>query len=364
MPRSEHSPPSIIQRVARGRSTPVLVALVVLFAVSPLLASGSLSRAAVLSMLPFAAVLVLASIGQSFVVQQGGLDFSVPGSISLATVIVTHHAASQSSRLVVAVLLVLLATTAAGALNGLLVAVARVPPIIATLGVGALLTGAAATIAKQSVVPATAGLTRFMGDRTLGVPNTFLIAVLAVAVVAAAVRWTGTGRRFQFAGMSPAAARVAGLPVTTLSIAGYAAAGAAYGIAGIVLAGYVSNPDLNAGDPYLLSTVAAVVLGGASLAGGRASTIATAAGAVFLSQLDQVALSSGADVWAQYVIQGAVIGLGISLRQVRTNVGRGWLDRLRRDTDVHSAAAPVAVANSTTLIGSVGDTEGKGDNHG
>jgi ribose transport system permease protein len=68
--------------------------------------------------------------------------------------------------------------------------------------------------------------------------------------------------------------------------------------------------------------VAAVVLGGASLAGGRASVIATAAGALFLTQLDQVVLSSGANVWAQYLIQGSVIGLGMALRLVPARVAR------------------------------------------
>jgi ribose transport system permease protein len=319
-------------RLARRGSLAVWVALIVLFAVSPLLASGSLGRSAILSMLPFAAVLMIAAIGQTLVIGQGGLDFSVPGAIALSAVIVAHVGADGHG-IVVAIVVALAACIAGGVLNGVLVSRGGVPPIIATLGVNSLLIGAAVQVSQQTVVPAPADLTRLMLDKTAGIPNTFLIACALVAGVAFVMRRTVFGREYEFAGMSPAAARVAGMPVARMQIAGYAIAAASYAVAGIVLAGYIGNPDINAGNPYLLSTVAAVVLGGASLAGGRASVVATGAGALFLSQLNQVVLASGSEIWAQYMIQGAVIALGMALRAVPL----GFLVSSRRDG---SAAEP------------------------
>lgn len=319
------------------------VAVVVLFAVSPLLARGSLSSSALLSMLPVAAVLMLAGIGQTLVIQQGGLDFSVPGAISLAAVIVTHYAGQQNHRLFIGMVLTLAACALAGLLNGLLVAVARVPSIIATLGTSALLEGAASQYSSQTVVQAPGNLSRFMVDKTVGVPNTFVIGVVVVVVVTIVMRRTAFGRRYQLTGTSRPAAWIAGMAVTRLTITGYLLAGLSYGIAGIVLAGYLSTPDINAGDPYLLSTVAAVVLGGASLAGGSASVLATAAGAVFLSQLDQVVLSSGSDVWAQYLIQGGVIGVGMTLRLLPGRLLRG---RLRRAGRGQHGLAPASASAS------------------
>jgi len=309
-----HNLRTIVRSRLSGQSSAVWVALALLFAVSPLLASGSLSSSALRSMLPFAAVLIIAAVGQTLVIQQRGLDFSVPGAISLAAVIITHDAAQRNDRLAVSIVVALVACAVAGLLNGLLVAVARVPAIIATLGTGALLTGAATQYSNQTVIPVPQNLSHALVDTTAGVPNTFIIAVVVTVVVAVVMRRTVFGRRYELTGTSPAAARIAGLAVTRLTLVGYVLAGLSYGVAGVVLAGYLSNPDLNAGDPYLLSTVAAVVLGGASLGGGRASVIATAAGALFLAQLDQVVLSSGSSAWAQYLIQGGVIGIGMTLR--------------------------------------------------
>jgi ribose transport system permease protein len=306
-----------LARLAQRGTLAVWGALALLFALSPLLAPGSLDQSSLLSMLPFAAVLMIAAIGQTLVVQQGGLDFSVAGAIALSAVILTHNAKGGGS-VAFAMAIAIAACVAAGVVNGLLVGRGGVPPIIATLGVNALLVGTAVEVSQQSVVPAPADLTRFMLDKTLGLPHTFLIACAAVALVAFVMRRTVLGREYEFAGMSPAAARVAGMPVARLQLCGYAAAGAFYAVAGIVLAGYIGNPDINAGSPYLLSTVAAVVLGGASLAGGRASVVATAAGALFLSQLNQVVLASGSEIWAQYLIQGAVIALGMALRSIPT----------------------------------------------
>ena len=309
-------------RFARRGSLAIWVALAVLICVSPLVASGSLGQSALLSMLPFAAFLIIASIGQTLVIQQGGLDFSVPGAISLAAVIVTHHAGGDDGKVAVGVLLAIAACTAAGALNGLLVARAGVPPIIATLGVNALLVGAATELSHRTVVAAPGNLSRFMLDKTVGLPNTLLIALGLTAVCALVTRRTVFGRLYEHAGTSPAAARIAGMPVARLQAFGYAAAGATYAVAGVCLAGYLRNPELDVGSPYLLSTVAAVVLGGASLSGGRASVIATAGGALFLSQIDQVVLSSGTQIWAQYLIQGAAIGLGMVLRVIPAAMAR------------------------------------------
>lgn len=292
------------------------IALVALVVVSPILAPGSLSGSALRGMLPFAAVLAIASIGQTLVIQQGGLDFSVPGAISLSAIILTHHAGQQESGVVGAIAIALVVGTAAGALSGLLVARGSIQPIIATLGVGALLVGAADQASNQLVVPAPPQFTHFMLEKTAGIPDTFAIAVILVILVAIPMRKTVFGRQLEFTGTSPAAARTAGLPVVRLRVTAYALAGTFYAIAGIVLAGYLGNPDINAGSPYLLSTVTAVVLGGAALTGGRASVVATGVAALFLVQLEQVILSSGAEVWAQYMIQGVVIALAMAIRTI------------------------------------------------
>jgi ribose transport system permease protein len=180
-----------------------------------------------------------------------------------------------------------------------------------------------------------AGLDRFALDKTAGIPNTLLIAAAVLSVVTAIIRLTVLGRRFVAVGASPVAARAAGIPVRTYEAGTYVVASLAYGGAGILVAGFLRTPGIATGDDYLLPTIAAVVLGGTSLAGGSGSVIATAAGALFLTQLEQVVLGMGAPSSVQLVIQGSIIALGMAVRTAPWGRVRDWtaqapLRRLRK----------------------------------
>jgi ribose transport system permease protein len=149
------------------------------------------------------------------------------------------------------------------------------------------------------------------------------------------------GRRFVAVGASPAAARAAGIPVTGYVIATYVLASLAYGLAGILFAGYFPTPGLSAGSDYLLPTIAAVVLGGTSLAGGTGSVVATAVGAVFLTQLQQILTANGAAQSIDFMIQGSIIALGMLLRNVPRR--RLWA---RRDASAPPTGAQLVQATA------------------
>ena len=109
-------------------SAPILAATIGLFALSPLLASGSLGAGSVNNMLPFAAALAITAVGQTLVIQQGGIDLSVPGMVSLGAVVFTKHADGSDGAITTAILLVLVCGLAIGLLNGLVVTRLRVTP--------------------------------------------------------------------------------------------------------------------------------------------------------------------------------------------------------------------------------------------
>jgi ribose transport system permease protein len=299
------------------RYSAIWVATALLFAVSPLLASGSVSESALLSMLPFAAILAIAGIGQTLVVQQRGFDLSVAGMITLTTIIVTRFSQGSDARLWGALGLVAVACVASGLVSGLAITWLGVTPLVATLGVNALLTGVVLQITNgASTSSAPPGLADFAIAKVWGVPSTGIVAVVAVVGVAVVVRTTVIGRRFVFAGASPAAARAAGIRVKRVELSTYVLASLAYGGAGILVAGFLRTPGIGAGNDYLLPTIAAVVLGGTSLAGGLGSVVATAVGALFLTQLGAVVLGMGAPPAVQLVIQGSIIALGMAVRNV------------------------------------------------
>jgi len=313
-------------------------ATALLFAISPLIADGSLRLSSLQSTLPFAGVLAIVGIGQTLVIQQRGLDLAVPGMISLAAIVVTRVADGQGDRLLLAVLAALGACLAAGLVSAAAIVYLGITPLVATLAVNALLLGTILKITSgSSTSTAPHALAAFAAHRILGFSTIVWLAVVLVAVVGLVSRRTVIGRRFTMIGTSPAAAYAAGYPVLRYRLITYCLAGLFYAIGAVLLAGYVRTPGLSAGDTYLLPSIAAVVLGGTSPAGGAGTVVGTLGGALFLTQLQQVVFGAGASQAVQLVIQAAAIGLGMAIRTVPW---RQWL-RPHRTATVPSVGGPL-----------------------
>lgn len=302
-------------RVPRGLIT-VSVAVVGLFVLSAVLAPSSVTKGPLLGMLPFASVLVIISLGQTLVVQQGGIDLSVPGAVSLTVVIATHQANGDDSRLLPALLLALGVLVVAGTLNGLVIGRLGLNPIIATLGMSALLYAIVLWLSGGIPRQTTDLLADIAAGLTFGIPNSVFVAVTATAIVAIAVKKLVVGRRFEAVGANPVAAWAAGLRVKRHRTCAYVWAMVLYWLAGCLLAGILNKPTAYQGDTYLLPSVAAVVLGGTSLLGGRGFPVATALAALFLSQLDSFVLALGVSFAVRTLVEAAALAIGVALYTV------------------------------------------------
>jgi ribose transport system permease protein len=291
----------------------VIVATLLLVAASYLFGPSSLSRGVLLTMLPFASALAIAALGQTLVVMQGGIDLSIAGGLSLYVVIVTKYPAGDNSRLLPAIGIAFLAAIAAGWLNGVLIGRMRLNPIVATLGTNALLFGAVLWYTAGIPTTTTARLAKVGGGLWLGIPTPVYFAVTATAVVAALVKLTPVGRRFEGVGANETAARTAGIRVKRHRTGAYVWAQILYCLAAVLHAGIVNQPTAHEGDNYLLPSVAAVVLGGTSLLGGRGNLVATAVAALFLSQLDQFVLALGVTYATRQLVQAAALAVGVAL---------------------------------------------------
>lgn len=304
----------LVRRLLGGGPAMIVIATAALFALSPVLAPGSLGSAPLLSMLPFAAVLAIAAAGQTLVVQQRGLDLSVPGMLALGAVLCTALPQQHGWSLPAAVVAGVVGPAVVGALTGVLVTRFEVIPLIATLGMNAVLLGIVFAVADGTPAGAAESLNQFALDRTLGVPNTVLVAILVIGVAGVVIGRSSVGRRLTAVGVSPRAAEVVGFRVRRYQLLAYASAGACYGIAGVLLAGYTKTPPLFLGDSYLLPTVAAVVLGGTALSGGVASVAASGVAALFLTQLGQLLRALGWSDSRQLIAQAAVLLLVVLAR--------------------------------------------------
>jgi ribose transport system permease protein len=316
----------------------IVPATVVLYLVSPLLAEGSVSGSSILIVLSFASILAIAAIGQTLVIQQGGLDLSVPGVISLAAVLVTKFPDGDNAALVPWIAAAIAAGLVSGLVCGIAITRFRVTALVATLAVNALLYGTVLYLTKGTSTEAVPSmLSNFAVGRIYGVPHLAIFAAAAIALIEIGVRATVWGRRFVAVGVNSRTARAASIRVISYKVATYAIAGAFYALSGVLLAGYLRVPSLLVGNSYLLPTITVVVLGGTSLLGGAGSVTATAIGAIFLVQLQQVVIGMGAPTSAQFIIQAAIILLGMSIRVAPWRLA---FDLLRRPSMSGGVARP------------------------
>jgi ribose transport system permease protein len=314
----ESTPIRVRFAASRGLVT-ALLGLAGLMALGYLTAPSSMSRGAVLGMLPFAAVLAIAALGQTLVVMQGGIDLSIAGTMSLVIVIITHEAYGDDAKVLPAALTALAVAAMAGVLNGFLIGRLGINAIVATLGTNALLYAAVLGVSGGTPRQTTDLMAKVAGGTTVGVPNALYFAIAATALTTVIVKRTVVGRRFEAVGANPLTAWTTGLRVRRYRVGAYVAATVLYWLAGALLAGIVNKPTAYEGDNYVLASVAAVVLGGTSLLGGRGNLVASALAALFLTQLQQYVLALGVTFAVQTLVQAAALTIGVALYTINWN---------------------------------------------
>ena len=302
-------------QVSRGMRT-VIAGVVILYLASYFFAPTSVSKVAQMGMLPFAACLAIIGLGQTLVIQQGGIDLSVAGAVSLTVVIVTWGPDRDDSKLMPAVAAAFIAAIITGLINGVLITKARINSIVATLGVNALLYGVMMGLSGGSPRRTTERLSNFTNNKFFGLPHSIYFGIIATILVTLLVKRTIVGRRFEAIGANPRAAHATGLNVTRYQIGGYVSAQILYCTAGVILGGVISQPTAYQGDDYVLPSVAVVVLGGTSLLGGRGFPAASALAALFLKQLDMFVLSLGVPYGVRTIVISFSLMLGIALYAV------------------------------------------------
>jgi len=295
--------------VVGSRYLPVYIALILLVIVASIWAPAALSGVAVRAIAPYGAVLGIAALGQMLVIMTGGIDLSVPGTMSLAAVITVGVGDGSNEHIWMAIATALAAAVVVGLANGILIGGLKLNALIVTLAVGFVVVGVVnrygSTFPVQSPVPT--GLSDWTSTRILGVSPIFWIGVGLTIVLIIGLRYTVVGRRFQVVGANPVAAHVVGLRVSLNQILVYVVAAVFYAIAGVALAGLLRTPGVAVGTTFLLGPIAAVVIGGASLTGGLASPTSTFAAAIFLTGLNQMLRTMGLPTALQFVVFGLVI---------------------------------------------------------
>ncbi|GAA1638756.1 ABC transporter permease [Georgenia ruanii] len=289
--------------------------------------SGWNALSQVLTLAPF---LVLVAIGQMLVITlgPGNIDVSVGAVVSLASYVSVIAAAATGSA-VLGLLVGAAAGGAVGAASSLSIIALRVPPIIATLATSLIAASVTAVLADGMAAHPDAGLRAFVNHRVAGVPLLAVAVALLTVAVAWALRRTVYGRSVLATGQNATAAGKAGIPVGTTRAATYVLSGVTAGLAGSLLAAFIS-PAQNLGSSYLLDSVAVVVIGGTLIAGGRAVPAGLWGGALFFSLLSGLLNLVGWSVGAQNILKGVLVVLVVV-------ISAGPLLRRRRSAPAASA---------------------------
>jgi len=317
-----------MNRVSLSPTIVITGVVVLLLAVSQLAVTSSFFTQGTLSTLtPLVGILVLVAIGQAFVISTGGIDLSLPATMTLMGAIVLKQSEGQDDRLLVTLLICAGACVVIGLVNGILVEGLRLSSLVVTLAVGQLVMGYT-QLYRGAVPPVQQVPENLAGWATADIAgvSAILLASCGLAVFATGfLHRAVVGRRLVAGSTAERAAILAGVKAPLYRIAAYVVAALVYGVGGVLAAGQTGIPDLSLGEPYLLTSVVAVVLGGAALTGGRVSPLATLMGAIFITVLDFDLRVLGLSAGARLIVQGAVLVGGLSLIHIvrhRATIGR------------------------------------------
>ncbi len=274
-------------------------------------------------------VIAILAVGMTIVIITGGIDLSVGSLIALAAVLATllvRDAAGAAAATAGAVFLCCLAGIFAAALvglfSGIMVTWFAIPPFIATLAMMLVASGLAFILAKgQSVYQVPDSFVWLGRSADLGLPNAVIVMLLLYAAAHVLMTRTTLGRYIYAVGGNTQAAWLSGVPVPAVLLFAYTLCGATAGLGGIVMASQLKSGSPTYGVMYELYTIAAVVVGGTSLSGGRGSVLGTLVGAFIIAVIQNGMNLTGVESYTQKVVLGLVI-LGAVL--VDTFKKRGW----------------------------------------
>jgi ribose transport system permease protein len=287
-------------------------AAILVFVVGDLLHPGFASAGSIKSILVIASFVGFVAAGQTFVILVGGIDLSVPWVLNGAAILLVTSSLGRDGRAVPAVLLTLGLGLLTGLVNGIGIAYLAVPAVVMTLGMNGIMEGLSLGLSKGLTCSSCASyapkvVQDVVRSNVLGVPaDLFLwfgIAILITFLLSA----TSFGRRIYAIGNNDTAAFLAGINVRVVTVALYMLSGLFAAFGGIVLVAYGGQATLGMGDPYLFQSIAAAVIGGVSILGGRGHYLGTLAGSITLVALVSVLLAENMPDWGRSVVYGVAI---------------------------------------------------------
>jgi ribose transport system permease protein len=303
-----------------GRNLGLVVALLLICAAGVITAGDRFASVDnLLTVLRFASALGVVAIGMTFVITGGGIDLSVGAIVALCSVWATTFATqtmATDSHWVVMVFAALAVGAGCGLVNGVVIAYGKVVPFITTLAMLAAARGLAEIISERRTQIVTVdGFKDFFSADILGVPLLVIIFVLVSVGGWVLLNRTTFGRRTLAVGGNPEAARLAGINVNRHTVMLYVLVGVCCGLAALMLVSRTTTGSSTHGTLWELDAIAAVVIGGTLLTGGRGTIVGTVVGVLIFATLGNVFTLNNQDTSTQAVAKGLIIVVAVLLQQ-------------------------------------------------
>jgi ribose transport system permease protein len=304
---------SRIKRLFSFREAGILFVLVALCVILSIIAPRFLTLRNVTNVVRQFSVIAIMSVGMTYVIITAGIDLSV-GSIIALSGCMTAWFLVEGYPIWLSVLIGLALGMLTGIVNGLLIVKVRLAPFIATLGTMGIARGLVLALTMGYPIQPFPEAFEVIGRGYLG-PIPIPVVIMAVVVIAGHIFLSRTtiGRYIYYVGSNPTAARLSGLNVGRILILVYTVAGLLSGLAAVVLVSRLTSAQSNMGTGWELDAIAAVVIGGTSLAGGEGSVLGSLIGAALMGVIKNALILLGVNVYWQSVVIGIVIVLAVAL---------------------------------------------------
>ena len=296
---------------AYGRSLVAYGVVAILWIAASLLITGFGVYAHLRYIVELAAVIGLVAVGQTVAVIAGGIDLSVSAVITVTAIILPLLSFDVDASGLGAIVLSLAVAAGIGAVNGLAIGYLGLPPLIMTLAMATILQGLLVLIAGGSAVSVTNATLDWLGSAHVLTVSASIILWAAVAAVC--LFWlhgTRSGALVFAIGANPVVSRLSGVPIPRITLAIYILSATCAGLAGLLLLSMNGQGYVGIGDPYLLSSIAAVVLGGTSILGGRGSYLGTIAGSILLVTMTAlITVVNASEGWRSVILGCLILGM-------------------------------------------------------
>lgn len=299
-----------------------LIGLIILCIALSFVAPAFLSAPNLLNVGIQAATVAILAFGQTFVIVAAGIDLSVGATAAVSSMLVAYTGANMGLPAWLTIIVGLLAGAAFGACSGIMNAFLRLPSFIATLAMMSVARGLTLVISDGRPI-STSGMVNFFGGTLAGIPVPIIMMVIMGIVASIILNFTTIGRSMYAVGGNMEASRLSGISVHKTQIMVFVLSGIFAAVAGLVIAGRLHSAQPQAADGYEMDAIASVVIGGASLSGGKGKISGTFIGAILLAVIrNGLNIMNVSSFWQKVVI-GLVIAFAVSF------------DTLRRKVDTH-----------------------------